>query len=171
MAGQPRKRARRELDAALAAADAMEAEREPDLPSPPAKGQGHGASADWMREVTRRRMEMAKTDPSKKGGRPRTKLSRKEAEMLAIESMEPRALQVLRAQLDSPDERIAQAAAVKVLEWSKGKPTQRIEQKNEVSVVRYESAAWTFGQEALAEIIAEDEPLELEAATVADPGQ
>lgn len=97
-----------------------------------------------MRELTKMRMEMAKTDPAKKGGRPRTRYSKKEAEERALANLVPKALKVLELHLDSEDERVQQAAAVRVLEWEKGKPTQRVESTgNQVHTVVYESAAWT----------------------------
>ncbi len=94
--------------------------------------------------MTRKRMEMAKTDPSKKGGRPRTHFSKEEAEEKAMERMLPKALQVLQVQLDSPDERVSQAAAVKVLEYVKGKPKQTVDSNvKQIAAIRYESAAWS----------------------------
>lgn len=160
MAGRPRTRAKQILDDALAVEDTNDDNREPDAyPVPPQPGK-RGASAEWMQEVTRRRMEMAKTDPAKRGGRPKTKLSKREAEELAIEQMLPKALLVLRAQLESKDERVAQTAAVKVLEYVKGKPTQKIESDTKITAIRYESAAWHYGQDAIE--VAADEVLELE---------
>ena len=104
---------------------------------------GNGASAERMRELTARRMELAKTDPSKLGGRPRTRFSKKEAEARALERMLPKALKVLETQLDSVDQRVQQAAAVKVLEYVKGKPVQQIQQQiQQVAEIRYEAAAW-----------------------------
>lgn len=142
----------------------MDSAQEPDeYPEEPAggKGVGRGASAERMREITRLRMEKAKTDPKAKGGRPRVKLTKEEAERKAIDAMTPQALKVLKAQLDSPDEAIAQRAARMVLEYKMGKPTQKIEQESKVAVIRYESAAWTYGQADL-ELEAAEEVLELE---------
>lgn len=108
-------------------------------PAPKRKGQ----TPEYMRELTRKRMEMAKTDPSKKGGRRRTKFTRAEAEAKALERLMPKALKVLEEQLDSRDERVKQSAAVKVLEYVKGKPTQNINQRtDQVTRIVYESAAW-----------------------------
>ena len=70
----------------------------------------HGQSAEWMREITRRRMEMAKTDPSKKGGRPKTRFTKKEVTEQAA-AAGAGCLKVLETQLKSPDERVAQSAA------------------------------------------------------------
>lgn len=96
-----------------------------------------------MRALTARRMELAKTDPSKKGGRPRTRFSKKEAEEAALQRMLPKALQVLEMQLESTDLRVQQAAAVKVLEYVKGKPVQQIQQQvAQITEIRYEAAAW-----------------------------
>lgn len=99
-----------------------------------------GRSPEEMREMTRQRMEMAKTDPSKKGGRGRKK-------QVELETMLPDALQVLRANLNSPDERIAQKAALEIIAWMKGKPSQSVKMEGEqIHTIRYESAAWTAGQ-------------------------
>lgn len=141
MAGSPKKRARRELAEAVASAAAMEAESEPDsYPEAPNK---RGASPEWMAEITRRRMEMAKTDPAKKGGRPRTNFTRGEATEAALRRLEPAAVQVLERQLRSRDERVAQRAAQLLLEWRRGKPSQSIKQTTDnVTRIVYESAAW-----------------------------
>lgn len=112
--------------------------------SKPERKKPTGASPEHMREMTRKRMEMAKLDPSKKGGRPRTRFTKKEAEADALQRMMPRALAVLEEQLESTDQRVRQAAAVKVLEWAKGKPVQAIQQQvAQITEIRYESAAWT----------------------------
>lgn len=96
-----------------------------------------------MAELTRIRMEQAELDPAKKGGRPRTRFSKAEAEERALERMLPKALQVLEQQLDSPDLRVQQAAAVKVIEYVKGKPVQQINANvAQVAEIRYVSAAW-----------------------------
>lgn len=96
-----------------------------------------------MRELAALRKEMAKTDPSKNGGRPRTRYTKKEAEARALERMVPKALKVLETQLDSVDQRVQQSAAVKVLEYTKGKPVQQIQQQvHQIAEIRYEAAAW-----------------------------
>jgi hypothetical protein len=114
---------------------------------------------EWMRHITKARMEQAKTDPAKKGGRPR-KPTREEAEAKALDRMLPKAYKVLEEQLDDEDERVRQKAAIDVINRVKGKAPQTIKTVGEqVHTIRYESAAWTWGRE-LAE--AEDvEPLEL----------
>jgi hypothetical protein len=114
----------------------------PDAPAAP-NGKRRGADPERMRELTRMRMEMAETDPSKKGGRPRTRFTKAEAEERALEKMLPKALAVLNIQLDSVDERVRQSAAVKVLEYVKGKPVQQIQQQvAQITEIRYETAAW-----------------------------
>lgn len=109
----------------------------------PKKKDRRGASAERMREITALRMEMAKTDPSKKGGRPRTRFTRQEATEAALTRLEPEAIRVLEAQLHDVDKRIAQTAAKLLLEWKRGKPTQAIKTFGEnVTKIVYESAAW-----------------------------
>lgn len=96
-----------------------------------------------MRELTRLRMEQAKTDPSKKGGRPRTRVTRAEATDRALERLEPEAIAVLEAQLSSVDERVRANAAKLLLEWRRGKPSQTVKQTtDQVTRIVYESAAW-----------------------------
>jgi hypothetical protein len=102
-------------------------------------------SAEWMRHITAQRMEMAKTDPSKKGGRARTRLTKAEAEEMALQRMLPKALKVLEAQLDDEDQRVRQKAAIEVIDRVKGKAAQTIKSEgSQVHTLRYESAAWTF---------------------------
>lgn len=102
-----------------------------------------GASAERMRELTRIRMEKAKTDPKAKGGRPRTRYNRAEVEEHALKRLMPRALQVLEEQLEDPDQRVRQKAALEVIAYVKGKPTQTVKsESNEVHTIRYESAAF-----------------------------
>jgi len=106
-------------------------------------GQNRGSPPERMKELTRIRLERMKTDPSARGGRPRTKYTRAEAEAAALERMMPKALKVLESQLDSKDLRVQQSAAIKVLEYVKGKPVQQINQQlAQVTEIRYESAAW-----------------------------
>lgn len=125
------------------AVEATLAAEAPPTPRVKGKPRGKGASADRMRELTQLRMEKAKTDPKAKGGRPRIRYSKKEAEERALEKMVPKALRVLDVHLESEDERVQQAAAIKVLEYVKGKPTQRIEQTGDnVHTIVYQSAAW-----------------------------
>lgn len=102
---------------------------------------GRGASAERMREITRARMEAAKLDPAKKGGRPKTKLTRTEATEAALARLEPSAIKVLEEQLASPDERVAANAAKLLLEWKRGKPSQQIKSDSVTKIV-YEAAAW-----------------------------
>lgn len=119
-----------------------------------------GASAEHMREITRKRMEMAKTDPSKRGGRPRTRFTKAEATEAALQRLEPVAIKVLEGQLESEDERIKQNAAKLLLEWRRGKPSQSIKQTTDtVTRIVYESAAYRAPR---GEVIEHEEPLELE---------
>ena len=61
----------------------------------------------------------------------------------ALGKLEPIAMEVLERQLRSEDERIAQNAAKLLIELRRGKPKQQIDQKtDQVTVIRYESAAW-----------------------------
>jgi hypothetical protein len=61
----------------------------------------------------------------------------------ALERLEPSAVAVLESQLDSKDERVRQSAAKLLLEWRRGKPKQQVQTTGEqVTVIRYESAAW-----------------------------
>lgn len=76
-----------------------------------------------------------------KGGRPR-KPRRTDAIERALEELEPKAIKVLREQLDHEDPRIQQSAAIKVIEYSRGKPTQQIKQETTVTAIEYKSAAW-----------------------------
>lgn len=107
---------------------------------------GRGASKEFMAAITARRLAMGKTDPSKKGGRPRTKFSKAELEQRAIERMTPVALKLLETQLKdeklTPRER--REVAKLVLEYKLGKPTQKIEQKvdQRISAIRFETAAF-----------------------------
>lgn len=61
-----------------------------------------------------------------------------------LAALEPLAIQVLESQLESLDERVRQTAAKLLLEWRRGKPKQQIAQTtDQITVIRYESAAWT----------------------------
>ena len=60
-----------------------------------------------------------------------------------LAALEPQAIEVLEAQLQSLDERVRQSAAKLLLEWRRGKPKQQVQQTtDQVTVIRYESAAW-----------------------------
>jgi hypothetical protein len=75
-------------------------------------------------------------------GKPFTDLTPEEVEQKLID-LEPMAVTLLEAQLTSRDQRVAQTAAVKLLEWKRGKPNQRIAQTtDQITTIRYESAAW-----------------------------
>lgn len=73
-----------------------------------------------------------------------------EAEHYSYQRLLPKAFEVIESQLDSEDERVAQKAAVHVIEQVKGKAPQTVKTVGEqVHTVRYESAAWTWGKEVL----------------------
>lgn len=104
----------------------------------PKKG-GKGASPEYMRALTKRRMEMIKRGEIKTGPA-RKKFSRSEVEQNAMALLVPKAIRVLKAQLNSEDEAVAQRAAVKVLEWERGKPAQTIRTDGEsIHTIRYET--------------------------------
>ena len=104
-----------------------------------------------------------------RSGKARTRYTRAEVEEHALAEMLPKALNVLKAQLESPDERVQQSAAVKVLEYVKGKPVQQVQQQiQQVSAIRYESAAWQPGHLDTSIGFAGPTMLELEEADVED---
>lgn len=76
-----------------------------------------------------------------KGGQPR-KVTVREARENALAELEPKAIQVLRSQLDHEDPKIQQSAAIKVIEYARGKPTQQIKQETTITAIEYQSAAW-----------------------------
>lgn len=118
-------------------------------------------SPEWMRMLTDQRMEAAKTDPAKKGGRPR-KPTAKEAEEKALDRMLPKALRVLEEQLDDEDQRVRQKAAIDVINRVKGKAAETVKMTNDAThTIRYESAAWTWGRDVIDGEVVEEEPLEL----------
>jgi hypothetical protein len=60
-----------------------------------------------------------------------------------LNNLEPIAVTVLEKQLASVNETTAQRAAKLLLEWSRGKPQTTIHQTvDQVTAIRYESAAW-----------------------------
>lgn len=79
-----------------------------------------------------------------KGGRQKglPKPTKQEARQEALKELEPIAIQVLRDQLHHEDPKIQQSAAIKVIEYSRGKPTQQIKQETTVTSIEYRSAAW-----------------------------
>lgn len=108
-----------------------------------------------MREVTRIRMEQAKLDPAKKGGRPRKPRPEDYASLTPeqyaakLDALEPMALFVLEQQLHSENESIRQRAALALLERKRGKPGQtQQEQEKPVTRIIYEAAAWRPHAEA-----------------------
>lgn len=124
-----------------------------------------GASSQYLKAVRERKLALHALDPEGGwgGGRRRTKFTKAEAEENALAAMLPRALRVLQEQLDSPDMRVRQTAAIKVLEYNKGKPVQAIQQETQqITRIVYESAAWDPSMEIEGEAV-EVEPLELPA--------
>lgn len=75
-------------------------------------------------------------------GKPSEDLTAEQVEE-RLQALEPQALSVLESQLASLDERVRQSAAKLLLEWKRGKPKQQVQQTtDQVTVIRYESAAW-----------------------------
>lgn len=110
---------------------------------PPEKPKGrHGASRERMLELVEIRRRKAASGEIKLG-RARTKFTNREITERVLEELEPIALKVLRQQLHSKDERVRQAAAVKVLEYRRGKPTQAIKASidTRITAIRFETAA------------------------------
>jgi hypothetical protein len=111
------------------------------IPGAPKKGQ-RGASKEYMKAIRKRRDEMSKVDPSRHGGRTK-KPSRAEITERALERLEPMALRVLEVQLKSVDERVRQTAAIKILEWKRGKPGQTVQVNSDaVHTIKYETVAF-----------------------------
>lgn len=138
-------------------------------------GSKNGASKERMDELRRIRDAMvAAGDKDAAGGRPRTKFSRAEITERALERLEPKALKVLADQvsdkdLDPSDRR---AAAIKILEYRRGKPTQAVKvEGNQVTTIRFETAAWVPGMAgASAASIETGETLELPPGMVEELG-
>lgn len=156
MAGRPKKRDKIERlkangeittpDPDAVVADVQDVELKPVEEKPKRRGR----TPEEMREMTRLRLEMAKTDPSKLGGRPRTRRKKSEVEEDAINKLVPRAIQVLEEQLYDDDPQTRQRAAVKILEWGKGKPAQSVKVEGDsVHTIRYETVV------ALPEVVRE----------------
>src|SRR5215831_11110946 len=74
------------------------------------------------------KLQAARRASGNLGGRKpaETKVTRAEAREEKLNQLAPRAIQVLEDQLDDPDPRIRQNAAIKVLEYRWGKPTQTV---------------------------------------------
>lgn len=166
MAGSPLKRARREAEeAARRERDKLNGDKTTtgevgdmtrnDVQHAQAKvddrlnkaGNRRGHSPERMAQLRAIRDEQAKTDPSKKGGRkpePKNKDLREQAKQDKMNELLPKAYTVLEKQLDHRDARIAQMAAIKVIEWVKGKPSQTVKMDGEqVHTIRYETVAFT----------------------------
>ena len=159
MASAPHMRDKKER--ALADGDTTPAE----TPLQPTKPQYRikGASRERMLEITKiRQAKIAAGDLSARGGTGRTKFTRAEREEAALAKLMPKALKVLQEQLDDDDPRVRQSAAIKVMEYVKGKPTQTLKQDidQRVTAIRFETAAFGVGQLPPANI------LELEEASI-----
>jgi hypothetical protein len=144
MAGRPEAREKKEQ--ALAGGQTTEAE------TPVAAKRG--APEQLKKYQTRERMlELVRIREEKKlrgeavVGRPRTKFTKAEKEQAALDKLMPKALKVLEEQLDDKDPRVRQAAAIKVIEYRKGKPTQMVKQEidQRISAIRFETAAMGIG--------------------------
>lgn len=98
---------------------------------------GRKPSQEQIEKMQRGRHETGRLGGRKRQPR-RTEVAAKIAEDRMAE-MESLAYDVLEAQLSSEDEAIAQKAAIKVLEYQRGKPIARIEQET-TEVIRYEVA-------------------------------
>lgn len=151
MPGTPKKKARRETAQRLGELTTPEPTTigEEDvkaaLTAKPKKRRG--ASPERMRELVEiRRAKAAAGDTRALGGRPRTRRTRTEAEEDALQKLVPKALKVLEEQLDDPDESVRQRAAVKVLEWGKGKPAQTVQVNgDQTHTIRYETVVMLPG--------------------------
>jgi hypothetical protein len=94
-------------------------------------------------------------------GRPFTDLTPEEVEE-KLASLEPVAVMLLESQMGSRDQRVAQAAAKMLLEWKRGKPNQRIAQTtDQITTIRYESAAWLPEEEVIEVAVIEEAAPEL----------
>ena len=151
MPGSPRKKERKDrerLDGDRTSngtrTDLTRIDPEAELPEEPKK---RGASPEFMREMTRRRVEAQARGEVKRGGKPRTQFTKAEKEAAALEKLMPRALKVLEEQLGDPDARIRQSAAIKIFEYVKGKPTQKVEANVDQTIhaIRYETVAFDTG--------------------------
>jgi hypothetical protein len=110
-----------------------------------------GAPPEHMAAMRAKKFQMAaEGNKDALGGRAKRKFTRAEITERALERLEPVALKVLAEQvknerLDPSDRR---AAAIKILEYRRGKPQQAIKvDSNQVTTIRFETAAWVPGME------------------------
>ena len=189
MAGSPRKRARREFAAAQGKTTSpsdfeieviprgkREVKHEVNVEPVRLKKDGtpskvKGGSRERMLELVEiRKAKAAAGDTDAMGGRPKTKFTRAEITARTLERLEPKALKVLREQIENedldPSDR--RAAAIKILEYQRGKPTQAIKMdQTGVTTIRFETAAWIPGMEQSSSAsLPTTEFLELEAGEV-----
>lgn len=153
MPGSPQKRAKIEqaqadgrLTTPAPTGEALKASDKPPEPKKDKLGRkaAPGASRERMLELVEIRKQKAASGEIKLG-RARTRYSNRELTEIHLERLIPKALAVLKEQLNDPDQRVRQAAAVKVLEYRMGKPTQQIkaEVDQRVTAIRFETAALT----------------------------
>lgn len=105
----------------------------------------NGGTKEYMQLMAKRRKLQGQIDPTKAPGRARTKFKRFEIEQNAIDELVPKAIKVLRQQIDDKtlDPADKRAAAKMILEWGKSKPAQKIEQKVDgVTSIMFETVAF-----------------------------
>jgi len=132
-----------------------------------------GQSPEFMARIRAiRDAKIAAGDDSARPGPAKKKYTRAEITERALERLEPKALKVLEEQikneaLDPSDRR---AAAIKILEYRRGKPTQAIKvDQNQVTTIRFETAAWVPGMaQASSASIETGETLELPPGDVVE---
>jgi hypothetical protein len=121
---------------------------EAETPVKPKRGNERPHLEQWrtrerMMELVKIRQEkIARGELGLPEGKARQKFTKAEKEQAALDKLMPKALKVLEEQLDDKDPRVRQAAAIKVIEYRKGKPTQMIKQDiSQVTAIRFETAA------------------------------
>lgn len=126
--------------------------------------QEESRSPERMRELMRIRQAKIASGEIEAPRRARTQFTKAEKEAAALDRLMPKALKVLKEQLDDEDPRVRQSAAIKVMEYVKGKPTQTLKADidQRVTAIRFETAAFGVGQLPPANI------LELEEAEYAE---
>lgn len=107
-----------------------------------------GGNAEHMAKMLRIRQEKLARGEIKTG--PPRKVTREQAVDNALARLEPVALKLLEKQLkdENLDPGDRRAAAIKILEYRRGKPTQALKvDSQQVSTIRFETAAWIPGME------------------------
>jgi len=135
----------------------------------------NGKTREEMIAMTRERERRIKAGELQHGSsyKLKTKFSRQEVIDAAIENMLPKAFKVLSAQLSSPDERIRQAAAIKVIEYKLGKPTQQVKAEidQRIATIRFETHALGGGEIIAGVLNNEEDEMETEEREQAVPEQ